>query len=133
MRCAAAPDPKGSRRRRISGFIAWGAGRGESRVSWNLEAFRAAPGKGGSVKRGHAAATFAAFIWICAGVCAVGTADAVPPGDSTKSSPWLSEALRHSEKGSRDLLGLPVDPSLPEREITRLADRLREKMAVALE
>ena len=39
--------------------------------------------------------------------------------------------LRHSAKGSRDLLGLPVDPSLPEREIARLADRLRPEVSGA--
>ena len=39
--------------------------------------------------------------------------------------------LRLSAKGSRDLLGLPVDPSLPEREITRLADRLRPEVSGA--
>jgi len=39
--------------------------------------------------------------------------------------------LRHSAKGSRDLFGLPVDPSLPEREITRLADRLRPEVSGA--
>ncbi len=39
--------------------------------------------------------------------------------------------LRHSAKGSRDLLGLPVDPSLAEREITRLADRLRSEVSGA--
>jgi tetratricopeptide (TPR) repeat protein len=43
----------------------------------------------------------------------------------------LSVLLRHSARGSRDLLGLPVDPSLPEREITRLADRLRPEVSGA--
>jgi len=42
-----------------------------------------------------------------------------------RESPFLSALLDYSARGSRDLLGLPVDPSLPEREITRLADRLR--------
>jgi Tfp pilus assembly protein PilF len=39
--------------------------------------------------------------------------------------------LRLSAKGSRDLLGLPVDPSLPEREIARLAERLRPEVVGA--
>jgi tetratricopeptide (TPR) repeat protein len=45
--------------------------------------------------------------------------------------PFLSDILRHSARGSRDLLGLPVDPSLPEREIARLAKRLRPEVAGA--
>ena len=48
-----------------------------------------------------------------------------------KESPFLSAVLRHSAKGSRDLLGLPVDPTLPEREIARLADRLRPEVSSA--
>jgi len=35
--------------------------------------------------------------------------------------------------GSFDLLGLPVDPSMPEREINRLADRLRPEVAGAVD
>ena len=84
------------------------------------------------MKRGCAAATLAAFMLLCGGVCAGGTAHAVlPPPGSPEASPWVSEMLRHSAKGSRDLLGLPVDPSLPEREITRLADRLRPDVSGA--
>jgi len=41
--------------------------------------------------------------------------------------------IRHSAKGSRDLLGLPVNPSLPEREIARLADRLRSEVSGAVD
>jgi tetratricopeptide (TPR) repeat protein len=48
-----------------------------------------------------------------------------------RESPFLSALLDHSARGSRDLLGLPVDPSLPEREITRLADRLRPEVSGA--
>lgn len=48
-----------------------------------------------------------------------------------KESPFLSTILRHSARGSRDLLGLPVDPALPEREIARLADRLRPEVSGA--
>jgi len=45
--------------------------------------------------------------------------------------PFLSAILEHSARGSRDLIGLPVDPSLPEREITRLAERLRPEVVGA--
>lgn len=83
------------------------------------------------MKRLRAAATLAAFILLCGGVGAAGTARAVPPSDAPGASPWYSEMLRHSAKGSRDLLGLPVDPSLPEREIARLADRLRPEVGRA--
>lgn len=81
------------------------------------------------MKRGRVAATLAAFMLFCGGVCAGGTARAVPPSSSPEKSPWVSEMIRHSAKGSRDLLGLPVDPSLPEREITRLTDRLRPEVS----
>ena len=50
---------------------------------------------------------------------------------SARESPFLSAILLHSARGSRDLLGLPVDPSLPEREMTRLADRLRPEVVGA--
>lgn len=50
---------------------------------------------------------------------------------SARESLFLSTILRHSAKGSRDLLGLPVDPTLPEREIARLADRLRPEVSGA--
>jgi tetratricopeptide (TPR) repeat protein len=36
---------------------------------------------------------------------------------------------RYSERGSRELLGLPVDPARRERELSRLADRLRPEVA----
>lgn len=41
----------------------------------------------------------------------------------------LSEWTRYSERGSRDLLGLPVDPAIRERELSRLANRLRPEVA----
>jgi tetratricopeptide (TPR) repeat protein len=41
----------------------------------------------------------------------------------------LSEWTRHSGQGGRDLLGLPVDPARTERELSRLADRLRPAVA----
>ncbi|MFA6148826.1 MAG: tetratricopeptide repeat protein [bacterium] len=66
--------------------------------------------------------------WDGASVAIAGTSPALssPAG---KESPFLSAILRYSAGGSRDLLGLPVDPSLPEREIARLADRLRPEVA----
>lgn len=71
-------------------------------------------------------------MWSCVGGVSAGTAS--PPVLSPvheRESPFLSAILRHSARGSRDLLGLPVDPSLPEREITRLADRLRPEVVGA--
>jgi tetratricopeptide (TPR) repeat protein len=59
-----------------------------------------------------------------------GTPPVLSPA-SAGESPFLSAILRHSARGSRDLLGLPVDPSLPEREMTRLADRLRPEVVGA--
>jgi tetratricopeptide (TPR) repeat protein len=83
------------------------------------------------VKRGTVAATFAVFILFCGRICAAGTAHAVLPPDSAKESPWVSEVLRDSARGSRDLLGLPVDPSMVRREIQRLAERLRPEVSRA--
>ena len=78
----------------------------------------------------------AAFLGILLASCVVGVpaVAARPPVLSTapaKESPFLSAILRHSAKGSRDLLGLPVAPTLPEREIARLADRLRPEVSGA--
>ncbi|MBI5906415.1 MAG: tetratricopeptide repeat protein [Deltaproteobacteria bacterium] len=42
--------------------------------------------------------------------------------------PFLSAYVRYSAQGSRDLLGLPVSPSMPERELARLENRLREEL-----
>lgn len=93
-----------------------------------------APGEGGSVKRGTVAATLAVFMLLCGGVRAGEAArDVHPPPDSTKESPWFSEMLRHSARGSRDLLGLPVDPSMVKREIQRLAERLRPEVNAAVD
>lgn len=58
---------------------------------------------------------------------AAGTPPGLSPTPAGESS-FFSAILRHSSRGSRTL-GLPVDPSLPEREMTRLADRLRPMVA----
>src|SRR5512141_945514 len=72
------------------------------------------------------------FVWSCIG--GISAAAGTPPGLSpapARESSFISAVLRHSARGSRDLLGLPIDPSLPEREMTRLADRLRPMVAGA--
>jgi tetratricopeptide (TPR) repeat protein len=83
------------------------------------------------VKYGAVAATLAVFLLLGGGVrpCEAAHADLSP--DSLKESPWYSELLRHSARGSRDLLGLPVDPSLVKHEIQRLAERLRSEVSRA--
>ncbi len=73
----------------------------------------------------------AIFLLLSGGVRAGEAARAVLSPDSPKESPWLSEVLRDSARGSRDLLGLPVDPSLVRNEIQRLADRLRPEVSRA--
>lgn len=85
------------------------------------------------MKRGAVAATLAVFILLCGGVCASGVARAVLFPDSPKESFWFSEVLRDSARGSRDLLGLPVDPSMVKREIQRLAERLRPEVSRAVD
>jgi tetratricopeptide (TPR) repeat protein len=85
------------------------------------------------VKRGAVAATLAVFMLFIGGVSDGGSARAVPSHAFSKESPWVSEVLRYSARASRDLLGLPVDPSLPEREIARLADRMRPEVAGAID
>ena len=65
------------------------------------------------------------------GVSAVAASTPVRSPVHERESPFLSALLDYSARGSRDLLGLPVDPSLPEREITRLADRLRPEVVGA--
>jgi len=80
------------------------------------------------VKRGVVAATLAVFMLLCGGVCAGGVAHAVLLTDSPKESTFLSAVLRHSARGSRDLLGFPVDPSMVRSEIERLAERLRPEV-----
>lgn len=72
------------------------------------------------------------------GSCAVGVsafagASPIHLSASAGESPFLSAVLRHSAGGSRDLLGVPVDPSLPEREMNRLADRLRPEVVGAVD
>ena len=93
----------------------------------------AVPEKGGSVKRGAVAATLAVFILLCGNVCAGGVTRPALSPDSPKESAWVSEVLRHSARGSRDLLGLPVDPSMVNREIQRLAERLRPEVSRAVD
>jgi len=83
------------------------------------------------VKRGTVAAALAVFMLLSGGVRAGEAANVVLSTDSPKESPWLSDLLRYSARGSRDLLGLPVDPSLVRREIQRLADRLRLEVSRA--
>jgi len=80
------------------------------------------------VKRGTVAATFVIFMLLCGGVRSGVAAGAVLSTDVPKASPWFSELLRDSARGSRDLLGLPVEPSLVKHEIQRLADRLRPEV-----
>lgn len=78
------------------------------------------------------AAILGMILWPCAGGASAGTG--TPPDPShpaAKASPFLSVVLRLSAQGARDLLGFPVDPSLPEREMTRLADRLRPEVTGA--
>jgi len=50
-----------------------------------------------------------------------------PSGESRS----LSAFLLYSARGSRDLLGLPVNPSMVKREIRRLAERLRPEVSAA--
>jgi tetratricopeptide (TPR) repeat protein len=83
------------------------------------------------VNRGAVAATLAVFILLSGGVSAGGVARTVLFPDSPKESPWFSEVLRDSARGSRDLLGLPVDPSFVRHEIQRLAERLRPEVSRA--
>jgi tetratricopeptide (TPR) repeat protein len=68
---------------------------------------------------------------LCGGVRITGAALADLSPDSQKESPWFTEILHQSARGSRDLLGLPVDPSMVKREIHRLAERLRPEVSRA--
>lgn len=69
------------------------------------------------------------ILWSCAaGVTAAAAGSpALSPVHSGESS-FAFDTLRHSEQGSRDLLGLPVDPSMVKREILRLTERLRSEV-----
>ena len=85
------------------------------------------------MKRGSVAATLAVFLVLCGGAFVAGAAGAILPSDSPKESPWISEILHQSARGSRDLLGLPVDPSMVKREIERLTERLRPEVSRAVD
>ena len=84
------------------------------------------------MNRRSVAAFLGVILWSCVGDVSdgAGTPPILSPVAARESS-FLSAILRHSARGSRDLLGLPVDPSLPERELARLADRLRPEVAGA--
>jgi tetratricopeptide (TPR) repeat protein len=76
----------------------------------------------------------AAFLGVMLGSCVFGVSAGVGsslahPSAAARESSFLSAILRQSAQGSRDLLGLPIDPSLQEREMARLADRLRPEVA----
>jgi len=88
----------------------------------------AAPGEGGSVKRGTVAATLAVFTLLCGAIGYAEGSRADLSAGFPEESPWLSEVLHDSARGSRDLLGLPVDPAMVKREIDRLAERLRPEV-----
>ena len=97
---------------------------------WNVPGRRTGEGKG--LVHKSVAAFLGVILWSCIG--GVPAAAASPPVLSPvheRESPFLSALLDYSARGSRDLLGLPVDPSLPEREMTRLADRLRPEVVGA--
>ncbi|HWS15432.1 MAG TPA: tetratricopeptide repeat protein [Candidatus Methylomirabilis sp.] len=81
----------------------------------------------------RAIAAFLCILWLTGvgGVPADAASRPVLSSAPAGGSPFLSAVLRHSAQGSRDLLGVPVDPSLPEREIARLADRLRYEVTGA--
>jgi tetratricopeptide (TPR) repeat protein len=85
----------------------------------------------GTLKRGAVSATLALFIVLCGGIGEGGVARPVLAPEIPKESSWFSEVLRDSARGSRDLLGLPVDPSLVQHEIQRLAERLRPEVGGA--
>ena len=86
------------------------------------------------MSRRSAAAILGVFLWSCVGSVSAGTGTpALLSPASAKESSYFSAILRHSAAGSRDLLGLPVDPSLLEREMSRLADRLRPEVVGAID
>ena len=90
------------------------------------------PGEGKGLVHKSVAAFLGVILWSCVG--GVPSAAASPPVLSPvheRESPFLSALLDYSARGSRDLLGLPVDPSLPGREIARLADLLRPEVTGA--
>ena len=74
------------------------------------------------------AAILGVILLSCGGASAGTGTPAVPSPTATRELSFLPAILRHSAEASRDLLGLPVDPSLQEREMSRLADRLRPEV-----
>lgn len=78
------------------------------------------------------AALLGVMLWTCAwGLPASAGTSPIPPPTAEKKLPLLSSILRYSTGASRDLLGVPVDPAFAEREMKRLADRLRPELADA--
>ena len=69
-------------------------------------------------------------MWSCVGGVSAGsgTSPALSPAPA-REAPFLSAILRHSARGSRDLLGIPVDRSMVTREIQRLEERLRPEVS----
>ncbi len=61
-----------------------------------------------------------------------GTSPALSPA-AVREPSFLSAALHDSAQGSKDLLGLPVNPSMVRREIRRLAERLRPEVSRAVD
>lgn len=89
----------------------------------------ASPRRGEWVSRLFVAAFLGVILCPCAGgvSAAAGTPTALSSAVA-KESPFLSDILRHSAQGTRDLLGFPLDPSMVKREISRLTERLRSEV-----
>jgi Flp pilus assembly protein TadD len=84
------------------------------------------------VNRRSVAAFLGVILLSCAfGVSAGAGTSPVRSHAAAGDPSFPSVFLRHSAQGSRDLLGLPVDPSLAGREIRRLAERLRPEVSRA--
>lgn len=67
-------------------------------------------------------------MWTCVGGVSAGAGTPPVHSPAAKEDPFLSTILRYSARGSMDLLGLPVDPSMVKRELQRLEDRLRPEV-----
>lgn len=86
------------------------------------------------MNRRSVAAILGVILWSCpGGVSSIAGTPLVPSPDVTGEATFLSTILRYSADASRDLLGLPIDPSLQERGMNRLADRLRPEVAGAID